>query len=153
MISQDILDRFWSKVDKKGENECWLWTAGCFNTGYGSFYVHGKSERAHRFAYGISVGPIGDKLVCHSCDIPLCMNPAHLFLGTSTENIQDAVGKGRMHIRGEHSPRAILSEEDIHDIRRRLDLGQTHKMIGNLYMVHSSTIGRISSGDNWSHLR
>jgi hypothetical protein len=87
--------RFWSKVDKSGE--CWVWTAKALcENGYGRFYVGKKPLRAHRYSWELANGPITDGLfVCHRCDNPPCVNPAHLFLGTHQDNMQDMVAKGR----------------------------------------------------------
>jgi hypothetical protein len=92
---------WWSKVDQRGNDECWPWLAGCDRDGYGKFAVGlgGHRQRhvsAHRFGYELLVGPIPDgQVVCHSCDNPPCCNPAHWFLGTPRENNDDKVAKGR----------------------------------------------------------
>jgi hypothetical protein len=98
-------ERFWAKVKKT--RACWNWTAGCFNhprggTSYGCFYLGSRTDGtrkmhpAHRVAYELSVGavPPGMK-VLHKCDNPRCVNPAHLFLGTQRQNVDDMVAKGR----------------------------------------------------------
>lgn len=59
---EQVTERFWDKVQKKPSNGCWLWTAGCFPSGYWAFTVYGKTLRAHRFAYELSVGPISTEL-------------------------------------------------------------------------------------------
>ena len=88
------MERFWAKVDKSGP--CWIWTAGRFATGYGCFRLQGKSLKAHRVAYELEVGPIPLGLnVLHRCDVPLCVNPAHLWVGTARENNADMLEKGR----------------------------------------------------------
>jgi hypothetical protein len=104
----DPAERFWAKVDKRGPDECWPWTAGIRPDGYGMFREGAMGSRtvgAHRFAYELLVGPIpSDKpCVCHTCDNPPCVNPAHLFAATNDENMADMVAKGRA-VQGERHP-------------------------------------------------
>jgi hypothetical protein len=96
--------RFWEKVDKRGPDECWMWTA-CLSNRYGAIHVNGKDIRASRFSYELHFGPIPDQLnVLHKCDTPGCVNPNHLWLGTQSENIEDCKRKGRIN-NGNMSPR------------------------------------------------
>lgn len=96
-VVQSSEERFWAKVDKQAS--CWLWTAAVNSSGYGNFFDGGKTVKAHRWAYTHLVGPITDGLdVLHNCpggDNPACVNPAHLWLGTHTDNMTDMMAKGR----------------------------------------------------------
>jgi hypothetical protein len=88
-------ERFWRHVDKSHPSGCWLWTAGT-RKGYGRIAIGRTSIYAHRFAFSEAYGVIPDGLfVCHRCDVPLCVRPDHLFLGTPRDNIRDSVAKGR----------------------------------------------------------
>lgn len=93
--------RFWSKVDQSGgADACWSWTASTKTARcgmkYGDFNYKGKSTGAHRVAWELTNGQIPDGLcVLHKCDNPLCCNPAHHFLGTRTDNVNDMLAKGR----------------------------------------------------------
>ena len=92
------MDRFWSKADKSGD--CWLWAASKTESGYGKFgwRVDGRHTmaRAHRVAWELTNGPVPTNTnVLHRCDNPSCVNPAHLFLGSQTDNMRDMIHKGR----------------------------------------------------------
>ena len=124
------IDAFWSCVEKRGANDCWLWK-GRINNGYGEVYWRnltpsGMSYKAHRIAAwlsGIVSSPRGDSSrygihVCHSCDAPLCCNPAHLFAGTHLDNARDSANKGRRSTKvGEINGRAKLSNQQATEIR------------------------------------
>ena len=93
-----IIERFWAKVDKRGKNDCWNWTATKMR-GYGRISTSRKTSpvAAHRLSYIIHNGMIPrGKVVCHKCDNPSCVNPNHLILGTQADNIRDASKKGRI---------------------------------------------------------
>ena len=93
--SEQFAESFWSRVDKSGD--CWIWT-GATRDGYGVIRRRlAPDSGAHRVAWELTIGPIGPGLnVCHHCDVPLCVRPDHLFLGTQSDNLQDASRKGRL---------------------------------------------------------
>ena len=95
-ISGKDIQRFWSKVKIAGPDECWLWTAGGHGQGYGHFTITRRCYKSHQVAKASVVGPIPPgSCVCHTCDNPPCCNPAHLFIGTDTDNARDKIAKGR----------------------------------------------------------
>jgi hypothetical protein len=95
ILSDYHRDLFWSWVDIGAADECWPWKLWVSNKGYGMFVSLGRTQTASRVAWFLSNGINPDGVVCHSCDNPICCNPAHLFLGTQSDNIRDCVRKGR----------------------------------------------------------
>src|SRR3990167_9655999 len=94
-IDMDALRRFWNKVNKT--DNCWNWIGGKTVAGYGCFKLDGRNYLTHRLVYAWTYGPFAKGLnVCHKCDNPSCVRPDHLFLGTYSENMQDASRKGRL---------------------------------------------------------
>lgn len=94
----EFVDRFWARVDRSGE--CWEWTAGRTNRGYGVLTAprHGRRILAHRYSAALHFGMFDRRLVvCHHCDNPPCVRPEHLFLGTRLDNAMDMISKGRQH--------------------------------------------------------
>jgi hypothetical protein len=89
--------RLWARVKPAANSECWVFVGtGTVNGGHGAIRVDGKMEKAHRVAWKLAHGSIPDGMcVCHHCDNPPCINPAHLFLGTVADNNRDRHNKGR----------------------------------------------------------
>ena len=98
VVTQAMGARFWAKVDRRGPDECWPWTGGVNGDGYGRFYLKRKKmTAATRVAWSLATGREfpADKLACHSCDNPGCVNPGHIWPGTQSDNIKDCANKGR----------------------------------------------------------
>lgn len=149
--------RFWSKVKLRSRNQCWLWTARQFRYGYGNFSVEvGRTTGAHRFAWELEHGAIPDGLrVLHKCDNPPCVNPDHLFLGTQADNVADMIAKGRK-VNGSHegsaNGRAVLTEDDVLEIRRRCAGGETQRALSQAFGISSSQIGYIVRRESWTYV-
>jgi hypothetical protein len=149
------LSRFWSKVDKSGD--CWLWTAALHDDGYGMFRTksYGSMVGAHRHAWELTHGPIPEGMcLCHHCDTPACVNPAHLFLGTHAENMEDMASKGRAKNQaGKLNGNVKLNEVDVLAIRARYAAGGIIlKELGAEYGVSTNAVWRIVHRKSWRHL-
>lgn len=143
-IIESDYPRFMKKVAKE-ENGCWTWLGAKRKSGYGAFGFGRSTDYAHRAAYRLFVGPIpGGQYVCHKCDTPLCVNPDHLFVGTATENMQDASAKGRVKLprveqmlRAEDQPMARLTNDQVREIRAS---GETLSVLAKRFGVSQATI-------------
>ncbi len=101
-----------------------LWAGALSGGGYGSIWTDGSPQKTHRVAWEIAYGPIPEgKLVLHRCNIPPCLLPWHLYLGTQADNIQDVVAAGNhREARKTHCPRGHPYTED----NTRLWQGERH---------------------------
>ena len=136
-------------------NDCILWRGGKGSDGYGLTKVNGKTVRAHRDAYIKYRGHIPDGMyVLHKCDVPLCVNPDHLFLGTHQDNSDDMVSKNRQsRLKGEDHGRSILKEKDIPHIKCLIEEGRyTYDEIAAIFNCSKSTISDIKNRRSWRHL-
>lgn len=155
--SRPLAERFWEKVDKRGPDECWNWTAS--NTkGYGSIGANGKLHRATRIGWEMLNGPIPDGLwVLHKCDNPFCCNPSHWFLGSPADNTRDMMAKGRQNrkghqAKGESQWQAKLTSDKVIEIRKRASDGEKITAIARAYGVAHTTIHKIVNRLAWRHI-
>ena len=145
-------ERFWAKV-KKMENGCWEWQGAKNLQGYGEFMTAGDSghfEMAHRISWKLANGPIPDGMfICHHCDNPPCVNPAHLFLGTQKDNIQDMFSKNRQN----YGKSAKLTPEQVVEIRNIYKKGNiTYQKLAEKFNVQCLTIGSIIRKERWKEV-
>jgi hypothetical protein len=146
-------DRFWAKVDRRSPEECWPWKAG-IHRGYGLFRAEKDRPmvRAHRYSWALANGPIPEGMnVLHRCDNPPCCNPAHLFLGTQLDNVEDCAAKGRRRPpSGENNGRAKLTAELVDQIRTEYRPG-LQQALANKYGVSRATVSRVLRRAGWSN--
>ena len=147
--------RFWERVTPGAPDECWLWPVPPSHT-YGRIrseqYRGGKNVPTHRLSWEIHFGPIPDgMIVCHKCDTPACVNPAHLFLGTTADNMKDREEKGR-HGFYDQSVLSPLSSEQVVDIRQRHAQGETQSALAREYGVCLNTVHKIVHRRSWRHV-
>ena len=164
IITDDVVDRFWAKVDRRGPDDCWEWQAAERSKGYGAFKVGGHAELAHRVIWTITNGSIPNSLfVCHHCDNPGCVNPKHLFIGSHSDNMRDAYYKGRIKMpansvsfrygKGENNPNSKLTDADVLDIRRLYaDGGVTYRSLSEYYGVDHTLIYQVVRRKRWTHI-
>jgi len=167
-IAQDPVIRFLSKV-LKTEGGCWLWLGGTFKkSGYGRFKHDGKGDYAHRYSYAIHKGAIPpNKVVRHSCDNVLCVNPAHLIAGTHQDNTDDREAHGRTArglragalahperlAKGEGHGMSKLTRDQVIMIRRLHDAkARTITELARDCNVNPSTISVIVRRKAWKHI-
>lgn len=149
--SDSEIERFWSLVDKS--DGCWLWRGPAGNSfGHGAFCAGEAIHYAHRVSYflGTGVWP-GGWHVLHSCDVPSCVNPEHLRLGTHAENTADRVTRGRTS-KGDRHPKAKLTEQQVREIRFLDVLGAKQHELAEQYGVSQPTIHRAIKSKNWRHV-
>lgn len=147
-----VQDRFEEKFEKC--DGCWNWTASKNRGGYGQFYLAGRQQKAHRVSYQLYVGEIADNLhVLHHCDNRACVNPAHLFLGTNTDNVHDCENKGRgVHPSGEKHGSAKLTEEQVKTIRTRRGEGVYSSVLEKEFGISQPNISNIVHYRIWAKI-
>lgn len=139
-------------------NGCWIWGKSRHYNGYGSFALGGgRRALAHRVSYTVFVGDIpATLLVCHTCDVPACVNPSHLFCGTQKQNMADAARKGRTSkknkVRGASHHAAKLNDAKVAEILLMLNAGVPKVTIARRYGVTDRVILLIARGDAWNHV-
>lgn len=136
------------------ENGCWIWQGTVTHDGYGYARACGLMIRAHRLSYALHHGDLpADAIICHTCDVPLCVNPDHLYAGDEVTNWLDMVErKRRKRIRGEERICTRLTPELVREARRRAALGETQRSIAKDFGVAQSAISRAVRGETWAHV-
>jgi hypothetical protein len=150
-----LADRFWEKVDRRGPDDCWLWTKATNEHGYGVMRPAGKRSgptlKAHRVSLMLAGVDVEGVLIRHSCDKPPCVNPAHLSVGTHADNAADMVSRERQ-ARGSRSGKSKLNEAQVAEILARASTGELQRALAAEYNVSRPTISRIVNRKGWTHV-
>lgn len=143
-----ITERFERNFERIPGIQCWLWTAATSSNGYGHMSYKNKFHSAHRLSYEINVGSVPHGMcVLHHCDVRQCVNPLHLFIGTTKDNMADRNAKGRCAVAsGEFNNSAKLTEEQVKEIRGDK---RTGAVLSSIYGVSQSSVSRIRNRVNW----
>lgn len=164
-VQQKDIDRFWSKVDIRGDDECWEWQAGKNSSGsynYGCFWINGSNCLTHRLAVTFHLGLdrlVSAEEIMHICDNPPCCNPHHLIQGTHLENMRDMNAKGRRQCqRGVDRPAAKLDDEKVRRIRtlhrRHLKYKKYNiAYLARMYGVDRTVIRLVITRMGWKHVK
>lgn len=142
----DPAERFWSHVEKRGPDECWLWHGAKTPAGHGLLHINKEMVYAHRYAFELANGPItGDGYICHKCNNTSCCNPAHIYLGDAMTNAWDR--------RAVH-PCAVddLTEQQIGEIKYKLLSGISLRKIAKEYDISYSYVYMIKSGKRFAEV-
>lgn len=151
-----IIERILAKTRKT--ETCWIWTGSVTNSGYGQIKIGNRKDpggrrgkRVHRLLYEAIHGDISEDVVCcHKCDVRLCVNPDHIFLGTREDNQKDMASKGRA-AKGERNGFSKLTEDQVKEIKSLLGK-KMQKEIATKFGVRQNLISRISTGQIWRHV-
>jgi len=153
-----VMARFWSKVNLHGPEHpklktcCWIWPVAKGHR-YGTFYIDGKNEIAHRVAWFLANGKWPSPNALHRCDNTSCVRPDHLFEGTQRDNVNDMLGKHRQAV-GEFNGKSKLTSTQVAEIREMYsEGGVTQASLARLYFVSESRISKIVSRKEWRHAK
>ncbi len=155
MGNADLQSRIHGRYTVDRSTGCWNWNLSTIGKGYGQCNVRYLKERfAHRVSYRAFKGGIpADIDVLHTCDNKLCVNPAHLFLGTKKDNAQDMKAKKR-HLYGERNTEAKLTEKQVRQIHRLYEAGAgSTYQLADQFGVRQGTIWKILKGYRWEHVK
>ena len=153
---------FWKNVTAGAIDECWLWQGTRYASGYGQAQILKKRLGAHRLSWQLHYGEIPKGLwVLHKCDTPLCVNPAHLFLGTAKDNTQDMIAKDRNRVTreairirplGEKNHAAKANESQVRIIRSRFAAGERICNIARDIGLRYAIVQDIANRKTWKHI-
>lgn len=153
-MKKTLESRFESQYVRVPFSGCWLWTGAIKNQfGHGAFKLGSRAskvEYSHRQSWVMHKGPIPDGLcVCHSCDVPSCVNPDHLFLGTQADNMKDKVLKGRQ-LSGSKTYVAKIDESIAKQIKQQKSTPT--RLLASMFGISRQSVADIVYGRTWKHV-
>lgn len=159
-----LADKMALNIEYDTNGGCWLWSGYLGSHGRPSVSVNGKQQLAYRAVYEALVGPIQSGLLCcHRCDVPTCVNPSHIFLGTHLDNMRDAQSKGRLQHQTEHpslhvgrnigeaNARSQLTAQQVQEIRAARGILNQAQLAAR-YRIAKTTVSNIWTRRSWAHL-
>lgn len=154
---QDAEQRFWSKVNKTPglgkDGDCWEWKTIVKGELYGKFYVDGRSQYAHRYAFFLTHGHYPEPVGRHTCDNPPCCNPSHIIEGTQGDNVRDAVARNRQyHALGEDVAYSKLTNMNVIQMRTQRERGDSLRSLSQQFSVSQSLVSTVCSRKKWKHV-
>lgn len=150
-----LSERFWERVDIRGPDDCWEFQGYKNKGGYGTISDAGKTKKAHRVAWELAHGrKIHEGFhILHHCDNRVCCNARHLWIGTNHQNVRDMERKGRSnHPSGSMNSNSKVSEDQIREIRRRVEAGETHVSVARDFPIGRTSVSKIIARESWAHL-
>lgn len=163
MTTDSLRDLIIESSTPEPNTGCWFWDKSIASHGYALVRLGGRRRRAHRASFEAFRGAIPHgQHVCHRCDVPSCVNPDHLFIGTHLDNMRDKVAKGRQargsrvhskrRPRGEDNHSAKLTANAVREIRGRAARGESYNALGREFRVDATTLRNAALGLSWRHL-
>lgn len=160
---EKTIERFWSKVSRKGKDECWEWSGAKLikdAVSHGMFGMENRRNKrrytvlSHRFSWMLhnrDWSLTSASMICHTCDNPGCVNPSHLYKGNHQTNMKDRFERNRTN-KGTRNGMAKLSEEQVRRIRRLDAEGIKRKVLSKLFCIVPQTISKICLKRRWIHI-
>lgn len=149
-MTDDLQRKFEANVERGDADECWPWSGSTQSSGYPQLRHDGTMRLAHRVALELDGRPPGDDYALHTCDNPVCVNPAHLYVGDAADNLADARERGRWDSgetpSGEDNPNAKLTDEQVAEMRRDYE-DASQRELAEKYGVSRGHVHRIVSGE------
>jgi hypothetical protein len=147
----------------KQDDGCWIFQGAKNCHGYGMIGLGKRSdgiERCHRVSYRHFIGEIPKGMfICHKCDVPACVNPEHLFIGTPKDNHTDMRNKNRhsnpprnLHDCGEYRYNSKLNDDLVRNIRIEYSHGASMYSIAKRLQMSNTTISKVINRLSWKHV-